>query len=175
MEKEKNIYKLNNKNMNLYEISKDIKQASEMVDEDWVITEEWLTLYDQSDLSLKDKAQNIAFVIQELWNKKDAIKKEAERLNWLLKSINKNEEKLKDYLSSNLQELSITKLETELFKMSFRKSESIEITDEESIDKQFIKEKITTTIDKTAIKKAIKDWLDVKGAELKVNSNLQIK
>ena len=60
-------------------------------------------------------------------------------------------------------------------KISFRKSESIEITDEESIDKQFIKEKISTTIDKTAIKKAIKDWLEVKGAELKTNNNLQIK
>jgi len=161
--------------MNLYEISQDIKQASEMLDEDWVLTEEWLALLDQSELSLKDKAQNIAFVNQELSNKKDAIKKEVERLNWLLKSINKNEEKLKGYLSSNLQELWITKLETELFKISFRKSESIEITDEESIDKQFIKEKISTTIDKTAIKKAIKDWLEVKGAELKTNNNLQIK
>lgn len=161
--------------MNLYEISQDIKQASEMLDEDWVLTEEWLALLDQSELSLKDKAQNIAFVNQELLNKKDAIKKEAERLNWLLKSINENEEKLKNYLSNSLQELWIAKLETDLFKISFRKSESIEITDEESIDKQFIKEKISTTIDKTAIKKAIKDWLEVKGAELKTNNNLQIK
>lgn len=51
---------------------------------------------------------------------------------------------------------------------------SVKINDEELIPDKFKKEKISITIDKTAIKKAIQDGEEVIGAELVVNKTLLI-
>ena len=51
---------------------------------------------------------------------------------------------------------------------------SVKINDEELIPDKFKKEKVSITIDKTAIKKAIQDGEDVIGAELVVGKSLVI-
>jgi hypothetical protein len=74
-----------------------------------------------------------------------------------------------------MQLYQINRLETPPLKISFRKSESVEIDDESAISFAYLKEKITYTIDKTAIKEAIKKGEVVAGARLQVNQNIQIK
>ena len=161
--------------MKLYEINKVISQVAEMTDEDGCITEEWLALLNTAELTLTEKADNIWVLLQEKDNTIDNLKKEIERLSNWIKKETKQKEQLKDYLAFHIKELSPEGIQGEKFRFSFRKSESIEIINEEEIDNQFKKEKTTISVDKTAIKTAIKNWLEVKGAELKVNSNLQIK
>jgi len=56
-----------------------------------------------------------------------------------------------------------------------RKSESVVIEDEELIDKEYKTVKVTTSISKADIKKAIKAGVDVPGAILQENQNLRIK
>lgn len=56
-----------------------------------------------------------------------------------------------------------------------RKSESVEIFDEAQLPKEYLKEKITTAPDKTAIKIAIKAGKDVAGARIVENRNLSVK
>ena len=51
---------------------------------------------------------------------------------------------------------------------------SVKINDEELIPEKFKKEKVTITVDKTAIKKAIQDGEEVLGAELVVWKSLVI-
>ena len=51
---------------------------------------------------------------------------------------------------------------------------SVKINDEEMIPEKFKKEKVTISIDKTAIKKAIQDGEEVMGAELTVSKSLVI-
>ena len=60
-------------------------------------------------------------------------------------------------------------------KLSYRKSESVNITDIDSVPKEYIKIKTEVSADKTNIKKAIKTGQYIDGAELVTNINMQIK
>jgi hypothetical protein len=63
--------------------------------------------------------------------------------------------------------------ETALFKLSLRKSQSVEITDENEVPDEFWA--IKKEISKSTISQAIKDGLEVPGATMKENYGLQIK
>jgi hypothetical protein len=63
--------------------------------------------------------------------------------------------------------------ETALFKLSLRKSHSVEITDESEVPDEFWA--IKKEISKSTISQAIKDGLEVPGATMKENYGLQIK
>jgi hypothetical protein len=63
--------------------------------------------------------------------------------------------------------------ETALFKLSLRKSQSVEITDENEVPDEFWA--IKKEISKSTISQAIKDGLEVPGAKMKENYGLQIK
>lgn len=63
--------------------------------------------------------------------------------------------------------------ETALFKLSLRKSQSVEITDENEVPEEFWA--IKKEISKSTISQAIKDGLEVPGATMKENYGLQIK
>ena len=60
-------------------------------------------------------------------------------------------------------------------KISYRKSDSVDVTNFEELPEEFIKTKIEKTPDKVAIKNAIKDGNKVNGAKLVTNYNIQIK
>ena len=103
------------------------------------------------------------------------IDAEIKRLGELKKSRLKTIDRLETTVSNAMQLYQIEKLETPTLKISFRKSESVEIDNEGDIPAQFLKEKITYTIDKVAIKEAIKKGEVVIGARLQQNKNIQIK
>ena len=69
------------------------------------------------------------------------------------------------------------KLETEQYLFSFRKSEAVNI--DEIVfnmnDERFTRTTIKVDADKTAIKKALKDGINVMGASLEQKMNLQVK
>jgi hypothetical protein len=69
----------------------------------------------------------------------------------------------------------VGKIESPLIKISYRLSQSVNITDESKLSDNFFTTKITKTPSKTAIKDAIDSGTEVKGAELVDNLNLQIK
>ena len=66
-------------------------------------------------------------------------------------------------------------IKTAIVKVSFRNSESVEITNESQLDACFIVTKTVTTPDKKAIKDAIKSGEVVTGATISYNKNLQIR
>jgi hypothetical protein len=74
-----------------------------------------------------------------------------------------------------MQLYDVEKIETPLIKLSFRNSESVEITNESQLDACFIVTKTVTTPDKKAIKDAIKSGQLVCGATISYNKNLQIR
>ena len=77
-----------------------------------------------------------------------------------------------DYL---LKLFKIEKMQTEINELSYRKSEAVVLTDEAVIPAEYKKEKMTISIDKTEIKKALKAGTEVPGAVIEVRQNLQIK
>ncbi len=68
----------------------------------------------------------------------------------------------------------IDKIETPTLKISFRKSESVEV-DEGFNDPEFITEKTVVTVDKIKLKSALKNGDFIIGARINHNLNLQIK
>ena len=67
-------------------------------------------------------------------------------------------DKFKQYVKENMEKLGITKLETEIGKMSIAKNPlSIEIENEDQIPSEFKQEVMTVKIDKTAIKTYFKE------------------
>lgn len=77
-----------------------------------------------------------------------------------------------DYL---LKLFKIDKMKTELYELSYRKSEAVVLTDEEAIPAEYKKEKVTVSVDKTELKKAIKAGTVVPGAMIETRQNLQVK
>jgi hypothetical protein len=74
-----------------------------------------------------------------------------------------------------MQNVWIAEIKTELFKYSFRKSESVEIIDETKIWENYTQIIETKKIDKMKIKEDLKNWIEIDWVKLLQNKNLQFK
>jgi hypothetical protein len=83
--------------------------------------------------------------------------------------------RLKDALREAMLVSAIDKIESPLFKLSLRRSESVEVDIVEALPSQYVNIKNVVTADKLAIKDAIKRGENVTGARLIENFNLSIK
>ncbi len=122
---------------------------------------------------LKEKAINYGYVIRSFEYDNDIIDAEIKRLKQLKEYKENAIDKLKSAVSDAMQLYGIEKIDSPTLKLSFRKSESIEVSD--NLDKKYFIEKITLQPDKNAIKQAIKQGEQVEGAVLVTNYNIQIK
>jgi Gp157 protein len=160
----------------LYNIRIDHLSILQEIEEmDGELTPELETALALTQDELQDKAISYGFVIKHFDNDIDIIEAEMKRLYSLKEKAQRRKEMFKTRLSEALQQFGVEKITTPLLKLSFRKSESVEITDGENIPDEYLDTKIVTTISKTRIKEAIKEGQIVKGAELVVKQNLQIK
>ena len=122
---------------------------------------------------LAEKSVNYALVILNNQADSKAIDDEIKRLKAMKDAIDTTNEKLKEAVSNAMLMHDLTEVKSPLVKMSFRKSKSVHITDENELDASFFEYK--RTVNKTAIKKAIEGGELVAGAELIEKDNLQIK
>jgi len=137
------------------------------------ITEEQNDLLIINENQLKGKTMAYLEVIKSKEAFNSNIDAEIKRLQAMKKSNNN----LVDRLNNSL--LDAVKLYGDIVSglttFTTRKSESILIEDEELISQEFKNQKLVITVDKLAIKKAIKSGEDVPGASLSTNQNLKIK
>lgn len=128
-------------------------------------------------LALQNKSISIIGYIKNQESFSDAIKGELDRLTALKKSIDNRIDKFKEYVKENMQQLEVEKIETELGTLSIVKNPaSVEIYDETLIIDEYKKEKVTISIDKTAIKNDLKAGKEVQGARLiEDKTSLRIK
>lgn len=163
--------------MKLYEISKQHRLAAERMQEmleEGVIDSQ--TLDDTLDgLGFDEKASGVALYIRELMNYKEAIDNEIKRLKILSEHAQNNVEGWKKYLLHNMQVVNKKSLKTSLITLFIRDSKAVEILDEKLIDNSFKKTTEIIKIDKIAIKAALNNGVDVRGAKLVTNQSLQIK
>ncbi len=122
---------------------------------------------------LAEKSANYGLVILSNQADSNAIDAEIKRLKAMKDAIDSATDKLKEAISFAMLSHELTEVKTPLVKMSFRKSESVHITNENELDAKFFEYK--PTVNKTAIKQAIKAGELVAGAELITKDNLQIK
>lgn len=124
---------------------------------------------------LQTKGVCYGFIVKQLEANNDMIDAEIERLTKIRKSNSNAIDRLKTNLSTAMQIFEVEKLETPLIKISFRNSESVEITNESMIADKFKTIKTVESFDKKAIKEAIKKGEFVEGATINYNKNIQIK
>jgi hypothetical protein len=162
--------------MNIYKIQNEFQLIiAEVINNEGEITPELETALTINKEQLQSKAVDYCYVIKQLDYDCEQIDNEIARLNKLKKVRSNLTDRLKNTVSSAMQLYEVEKIETPLIKLSFRNSESVEITNEQQLDACFIVTKTVTTPDKKAIKDAIKSGVFVEGATISYNKNLQIK
>lgn len=127
------------------------------------------------NIAREEKIENIALWIKNLSAEAKAIREEEKSLAERRRVAENKGESLKKYLD---QILSGEKFSTAKVAISYRKSDAVEITDEETFIKTADAAYLVAQdpkIDKKAIKEAIKGGVEVKGAELVERNNIQIK
>ena len=166
----------------IYNISSDLKKIYEDLDngngidlETGEIKPEIMQQLSISRNELETKAVDYGYVIKAFDDEIDIIEREIERLEERKAYVKKNKERMKTIVGSAMEEFGINKIKSETLQLSFRKSESVDIFDESLIDDKFKKVKTEISLDKTAIKNAIKNGEDVQGAKIVEKNNLQIK
>lgn len=160
----------------LYQIEQTyLTLVENLIDNGGELTPELETELAITKQDLQNKGVCYGFIVKELEGNIDLIDLEIKRLNALKKPLVNSIDRLKNNLSQAMQMFEVTELKTPLLKINFRKSESIEVTDIDLLDVDFVKTTITKAADKIAIKEAIKAEIPVRGAVLLTNYNLQIK
>ena len=151
----------------LYEIDEEILNCVDMETGEIIDVER----LGQLQLAREDKVEGIALWIKNLLSDVDAIKSEEEKLAQRRK-VNENKAKnLKEYLSKFLNG---QKFKTPKVSISYRKSESVEVTDLSKLDDDYLKF-AEPTVDKTKVKKALKAGTVLQGVSLVENQNIQIR
>jgi hypothetical protein len=126
------------------------------------------------------KAHAYTKFILKLESEVDAASAEIKRIQDLKKTKENTVKRLKTTLRDALlifgrqdAKTNVMKYETPLFKLSIRSSNAVEVVDEAILPDEFWA--IKREVSKTLISNAIKDGLEVPGAQMVENKNLQIK
>ena len=160
--------------MNLYEITREtLELASLLETEEFTPELEAMLVINQEKMEVK--VNNYAKVIANIQSDSDAIDQEIKRLKAMKESKDRAITRLKDAVREAMLVSAIDKIESPLFKLSLRRSESVEVDIVEALPSQFVNIKNVVTADKVAIKEAIKRGENITGARLIENFNLQIK
>ena len=125
---------------------------------------------------LQEKSINYAYAIKSIESDIDAIDAEIKRLQALKSSRTNAIDRMKSAVLDALTIYGIEKVTSPTLNLSVRLNpEAVEIVNEYQIPQEFFKEKVTISIDKTAIKEAIKSGQEVPGAVINRKSRLEIK
>ena len=161
--------------LNLYELNTTYQELITLDLE----PEDMIVALNSIEGDIKTKANNIGKVVNTLQGEQLILENEIKRLQGKLKASKGKETNIKTYLSDNLKAMNIDKLECELFKYSFLKSESVVITDVYRIPDKYMVKKVTSAPDKKLLKEAIKKAKEtgngIDGCCLEIKQNMQIK
>jgi hypothetical protein len=119
------------------------------------------------------KLEAVACFIKNLDAEAAAIKAEETALAARRKAKEAKAERLRAYLANSLQNAGESRFETARCALSFRKSEAVEIMDESLLLPDYVSFKKVPN--KAALKRALKNGAQLKGARLIVKQNIQVK
>ena len=122
-------------------------------------------------MAFDDKVENIALWIKNLLAEAEAVKAEKNNLAKRQQVCENKAKSLKEYLSKFLAG---EKFKTSKVSISYRKSESVEVEDITKLGNDYLKYS-DPTVDKTKVKKALKDGVELEGVKLVENNSIQIK
>jgi hypothetical protein len=162
--------------MNIYNIQSEYQQlVNQLIENGGEITPELELALQINKDNFHSKSENYGYITKQFDGEIDIIDNEIKRLQQAKKSREKTIQRLKDTIELAMITFDIDKIETPLIKISFRKSESVEVTDVNELPNEFKVIKVTESADKLKIKDALKSGMFIEGCSIKTNRNLQIK
>ncbi len=153
--------------MKLYEIDEQILNCID--DETGEIFD--VSKFHELNMEKESKIESICLWIKNLKADAEALKAEKNALAERQKAAENRMERLKNFMAEYLNG---TKFETAKVQVSFRKSESVEISENAVIPEEFLKYK-EPDIDKVSLKKAMKEGQIFEGVSIVAKNNIQIK
>ena len=158
--------------MTIYEIDQAIMECVDLETGEIIDTEQ----LDKLQMERDTKLENVACWIKDLKAEAEALKNEKQALAERQRVAENKAESLKKWLAYALQG---EKFKTPKCAISFRKSEAVEVTDEGLNNLMKEHDELLTykapEPNKTAIKQALKDGLNVAGVQLVQNTSTIIK
>lgn len=133
---------------------------------------------EKAEGEFKEKADNIACYIKDLEAFGVALDTEKKNIDRKIKQNKAKVESLKNYLSNSMRLREIDKVETARCKLSFRKSTSVNVLDENLIPDNYFTIETVKKLDKKTLLadlKNLKEDDEIKGASLLEKQNLQVK
>lgn len=180
--------------MTLYEIDERLNLLEEfMCDPDTgeiLSEEEFNQKFDEIQMTLNEKIENSMCFYKSLMAEVEAFKNEKTNLEQRRKVkenlANRIQKRIDDYIVFqhtdehgiiDKNKLNKFKYESTRLKLSYRKSDIVNITDVNKIPSEFIKNKALTEDDvmKAELKKLLKNGKNIEGAELVNKLNMQVK
>ena len=158
----------------LYNIEQEYLEITNQL-EGGELTPELETALAINESELQGKAVAYAYVIKESEDTVSVIDAEIKRLQGLKKTEQNKATRLKETISNAMNLYGITEIKTETLKLNFRRSEGV-VGSSESLPNELctvVPETIKPNL--TAIKKAIKEGVEVEGFEIEERYSLQIK
>lgn len=154
------LYELTGQYLEIYNMELDEETKLDTLD-----SIDWETEYET-------KVENYIKVMKNIDADVEARKAEIKRLMELNKADEKKKEHLKDTLSTSMNMTGHERVDTPLFKVSFRKSQAVEV-DETILPEAY---KVATwKPDKKRLKEDLKNGLEIIGASLVERKNLSIR
>jgi len=160
--------------MNLYELTQEGLELQELLENE-ELTEELEQRLLISQNEVQSKGCFLAPIILNNEVTIEAIDNQIKRLKELKEKKERSINRTKYFLKNAMVSNGINKIESHLFTLSLRRSESVEVDIVEALPSEFINIKNVVTADKVAIKEAIKRGENITGARIIENFNLQIK
>lgn len=152
--------------MNLYQINQEIMDCIDMETGEILDTAK----LDGLQMELEDKLEGIGCWIKNLEAEAAAYKAEKDAFAARQKTAENKAASLKNYLAGYLRGCPF---ETLRVKISFRKSESLEVSESAVVPEEYLKH--TVEVNKADLKAAVKSGLVLDGVQLVQKQNIQIK
>lgn len=168
--------------MKLYEITADYQNLLEAIANGEIPEEAIADTLESVTALLEDKADNIACLIKNLMAEAEAIKAEEDKLKARRTAKLNRAERLTNYLSDTLLQSGNTKIETARNVITFRKTPPKVVFDDEKAFLSWAIEHAPVllniprpTNDRTAVKNAIAEGAEIRGARVESSLSIQIK
>lgn len=164
--------------MKLYEIDSAIL---EVIENDFSFDDEtgevFFTVDDLNalDMARNEKLEGCILFIKNCESEANAIKAEITALQARMKRKQAAADRLREYVLYSMESMHDKTFETAKAYARVGYYQRVDVEDMDALPVEYVREKVTTSPDKTAIKKAIKAGAEVKGARLVSYPSLTVK
>lgn len=156
------------------EIQDEIRNMLNLADDLTPEQQETMSAYlDELGIQEAEKIDSFASFVKSYLSFADYCRQEAAKLTKRARAVESKIMYMKDYYLRVMNEHNLKKIAGNVYSLSLRRSESVNVTSPDLLTREFQNVKIEPN--KTAIKDAIKSGKVVPGAELQDNVSLQIK